>query len=358
MLARLGLPHEPEKRSRMIAAKPNEVVADCLTWKQQWRNSFTQLADLLSFLQLDSQQNAGLLDAAASFPLRVPQSFAARMRKGDWRCPLLLQVLPVQLENATHTGFVADPVNDLGHSPTAGVIRKYQSRALLIANGNCAVNCRYCFRREFPYADRGLSASGLAQAVAFVAADPAINEIILSGGDPLALDTAKLARIVAAFAALPQIRRLRIHTRTPIVMPARIDAEFLQWIGALKLPVVMVLHSNHAQEWADTSLVRACDDLRDCRVHLLNQAVLLAGINDQINAQVELSEAMFAAGVLPYYLNQLDPVRGSAHFAVDDQTALRLHQQMQQRLPGFLVPKLVRDVADIGHKAWLTSISA
>ncbi len=343
----------------MIAAKRREVASNealstaiAPNWKLEWRDSFTQLGALLEFLQLDATAfgEAHALDLAANFPLRVPLSFAKRMAKEDPYDPLLAQILPKMAERMIAKNFVSDPVNDLQNSPSPGLIHKYRSRVLLIAAGTCAVNCRYCFRREYPYADASLSASALAQAVRYLSTHPEINEVILSGGDPLALDNAKLARIADALLALPQIKRLRVHTRTPIVLPARIDTEFLRWVSSLKVPLVMVLHSNHANEWQDTSLLEAMRALKRADITLLNQAVLLRDVNDSANAQVALSEALFAAGVLPYYLNLLDPVAGSAHFEVSDAQAQQIYQQMATALPGFLLPKLVRDVSGTDAK--------
>ena len=331
---------------REVASKeaPSAVIAP--NWKLEWRDSFTQLGALLEFLQLDTSDfnDAMALDLAATFPLRVPLSFAQRMAKADPYDPLLAQILPKMAERMAALNFVSDPVNDLLHSPSVGVIHKYRSRALLIAAGTCAVNCRYCFRREYPYAEASLSASALLDAVRYIAANPEINEVILSGGDPLALDNSKLARAADALLALPQIKRLRIHTRTPIVLPARIDAEFLRWVDKLRVPLVMVLHSNHANEWQDATLQKSMQALKRAGVTLLNQAVLLRGVNDSASTQVALSESLFAAGVLPYYLNLLDPVAGSAHFEVSDSDARQIYQQMTAALPGFLLPKLVRDV--------------
>jgi L-lysine 2,3-aminomutase len=331
----------------MIAAKPPQVVApkqDWQDWKAQWRNSFTDTKALLAFLGLQDTAAAKHIDANARFALRVPHSFARRMRFADPLDPLLAQVLPLQLENAAVPGFVSDPVADLAHSPVPGVVHKYASRALLIAAGTCAINCRYCFRREFPYSDASLSNRAMHQAMDYLRQQPLVSEVILSGGDPLALDNTKLAALLAQLRALPQLRRLRIHARTPIVLPARVDAGLVALLADFGLPVVMVLHSNHANEWNDPELQSACQQLRAAGVHLLNQAVLLAGVNADVQAQVALSEALFSAGVLPYYLNQLDQVTGSAHFAVSDADARQLHQQMAARLPGYLLPRLVRDV--------------
>lgn len=331
--------------TREVAQATGENRDKASHWKQQWRDSFTQLAPLLEFLQLNPSDFAThALEWQPNFSLRVPRAFAERMAKADPADPLLLQVLPQAREHDEVTGFVSDPVNDLSNSPLPGLIHKYRSRALLIAAATCAINCRYCFRRDYPYSDAHINRAAIEQAESYLLANPQINELILSGGDPLALDTTRLAEISQRLLALPQIRRLRLHTRTPVVLPARLDAEFVAWVHSLSKPLVMVLHSNHANEWADINLRKALHELRAAGVTLLNQAVLLRGINDQLSAQVALSEALFDAGVLPYYLNLLDPVAGSAHFYVEQTQALQLYQQMSAELPGFLLPKLVRDV--------------
>lgn len=342
--------------TREVAQSEAQMRDKSGSWKQQWRDSFTQLAPLLEFLRLDASDfPSQALDYQAHFPLRVPQSFAMRMRKGDPTDPLLLQVLPQARENSVVPNFIADPVSDLANSPLPGLIHKYRSRALLIAAATCAINCRYCFRRDYPYSEAHIHRGALDQAEHYLLANPQINELILSGGDPLALDTPRLHEISQRLLALPQIRRLRVHTRTPVVLPARLDAEFMQWVGTLSRPLIVVFHSNHANEWADCDLRARLISLRAAGVTLLNQAVLLRGINDNLDAQTALSEALFDSGVLPYYLNLLDPVAGSAHFHVDDEAALALYQQMSAALPGFLLPKLVRDVLAAPAKQQITA---
>ena len=311
-------------------------------WQAQMQDAFTDLGALLHYLQLTHTQleNAlgwGLPLADTAFVLRVPRAFAARMQPGNPLDPLLMQVLPVAAELMEVPGYGADPVGDWQKNPVQGVIHKYQSRVLLITTGACAVHCRYCFRREFPYAERGLSKRALANVVGYIRQHPAVNEVILSGGDPLSLSNQRLQSISDALSELPQLTRIRIHTRTPVVLPSRIDAGFLQWLGHMqsRWPVLMVLHSNHAQEWQSTELQASTQMLRQRGVTLLNQAVLLKRVNDALPAQIALSEALFANGVLPYYLNQLDRVRGSAHFQVSDAEALKLHEAMRSALPGF-----------------------
>ncbi len=235
-------------------------------------------------------------------------------------------------------------MGDLAARAGQGFLHKYDGRALLIASGSCAVNCRYCFRRHFPYGEEIAAAAQWRDALAQLKADPSIRELILSGGDPLALATHKLAELTRGLTELPQVIRLRIHTRLPVVLPERIDEEFVNWLDNLSLQKVVVLHANHANEF-DAGVDAACARLRGAGVTLLNQSVLLHGINDDVDTLAELSERMFAAGVLPYYLHQLDRVQGAAHFEVGDGLALELQQALQARLPGYLVPRFVREVA-------------
>lgn len=328
----------------MITASPSARLSPPVSdWRELWRNAITDPAELLQAVGLGDRPD--LLPADdAGFALRVPRGFVARMRRGDPFDPLLLQVLPQQVEHDLVEGYTTDAVGDMAAKSGHGMLHKYDGRALLIASGSCAVNCRYCFRRHFPYNEEIAAASQWREALTQVRADPSIRELILSGGDPLALATHKLQELSQCLFDLPQVIRLRIHTRLPVVLPERIDAAFADWLGALPLQKVVVLHANHANEF-DASVDAACARLREAGATLLNQSVLLRGINDNANALAALSERMFAAGVLPYYLHQLDRVQGAAHFEVSDTTALGLQQVLLARLPGYLVPKLVREVA-------------
>jgi EF-P beta-lysylation protein EpmB len=312
-------------------------------WKRSWRDAVRDPRELLGMLGL-AHLGAAISDvAAAQFPLRVPRGFVARMRPGDPADPLLRQVLPLLDETRVVPGFVLDAVGDGAARAAHGVIRKYQGRALLVATGSCAINCRYCFRRHFPYARETAAAAGWREAVTAIAADPSIHEVILSGGDPLSLATAKLAELTDALAAVPHLRRLRIHTRLPVVLPERVDAGLLHWLRTLPWPVAIVIHANHANEF-DADVDAALARLRDTGASLLNQAVLLRGVNDSVDALADLCERGFAAGVLPYYLHQLDRVEGTAHFEVDDDRARTLHAALAARLPGYLLPRLVREI--------------
>jgi EF-P beta-lysylation protein EpmB len=300
--------------------------------------------ELLAMLGLEALAGRIAPDAALAFPLRVPRGFVARMRHGDPGDPLLRQVLPLDDEDRIVPGFGFDAVGDGAARRSGGLIHKYRGRALLVATGSCAVHCRYCFRRHYPYAEDSAAAAGWREAVAAVAADASIGEVILSGGDPLSLADHKLAELTDALRGVPHVRRLRIHTRLPIVLPERVDAGLLAWLRGLPWPVVVVVHANHPNEF-DPDVDAAIAALRDAGAVVFNQAVLLRGVNDTVDALAELCERGFAAGVLPYYLHQLDRVAGTAHFEVEDARALALHAALAARLPGYLLPRLVREVA-------------
>ena len=331
----------------MITASPGARITPAIAapagdWRQAWREAVTNTNELLDMLGLGHLADQ-LPAADAGFALRVPRGFVARMGHGDPRDPLLLQVLPQLAERDEAPGFVADAVGDLAARAAQGVLHKYRGRALLVASGSCAINCRYCFRRHFPYGEEMAAVGQWRKALEHVRRDASIGELILSGGDPLALSTAKLEELSQGLAEIPHVTRLRIHTRLPVVLPERIDAPFANWLAALPLQKVVVLHANHANEFV-ASVDAACAQLREAGATLLNQSVLLRGVNDDAGTLARLSERLFAASVLPYYLHQLDRVQGAAHFEVDDARALALLNALRARLPGYLVPKLVREV--------------
>ncbi len=319
-------------------------------WQRLWREAVRDPRELLALLGLEGRVPGLSEAAAAQFALRVPRGFVARMRHGDPHDPLLRQVLPLDEELRPAPGFGLDAVGDARAKAGPGVIRKYRGRALLVATGSCAINCRYCFRRHFPYAEETAARDGWREAVALVAADPDIDEVILSGGDPLSLSTAKLADLTDALAGIGHLKRLRIHRRLPVVLPERVDEALAGWLRALPWPVAFVLHANHANEF-DANVDAALARLRDAGAQLLNQAVLLRGVNDSVDALAALCERGFAAGVLPYYLHQLDRVQGVAHFEVADARAIALHEALRARLSGYLVPRLVREIpGDTGKR--------
>ncbi len=264
------------------------------------------------------------------------------MRKGDIDDPLLRQVLPLAEEEAEVPGFIGDPVGDLAAAAVPGVLHKYRGRVLLVTTGACAVHCRYCFRRHFPYADSNPSVQQWQGALEYIHGHSDITEVILSGGDPLAFSDSRLADLVEQVAAIPHVKRLRIHTRLPIVLPSRVDKNLLAWLQRTRLQKVVVVHANHANE-IDEEVRAAMRKLRDAGTMLLNQSVLLKGVNDSAEELADLSERLFEAGILPYYLHLLDRVQGAAHFEVDRARALWLMQVLRARLPGYLVPRLVRE---------------
>ena len=318
-----------------------------MNWQRLLADSVTTADGLLASLGLDIR-HLPEVDNRPDFPIRVPQPFIDRMRRGDPFDPLLRQVLAVSDERHSMPGFTKNPLQELD-GPIPGVLHKYRSRVLLIYRGGCAVNCRYCFRRHFPYQDRTLARHDLDDVVRYLEAHSEVNEVIFSGGDPLMADDEVLARFFQRLEAIPNIRRLRIHTRLPVVIPERVTDTFCQTIASIKIPVVVVLHVNHANE-IDEALVKAVTKLREVCRSILNQAVILSGINDSADDLIALSERLFEAGIDPYYLNVLDRVSGAQHYDISEKKLRVLHQALLEALPGFLVPKLVKEVPGIGHK--------
>ncbi|HEY8537633.1 MAG TPA: EF-P beta-lysylation protein EpmB [Steroidobacteraceae bacterium] len=323
-------------------------------WQQLLADAIKDPHELCRELELDEATLAGALAAARDFPLRVPRSFVAKMRRGDPRDPLLLQVLPTLAELNPADGFIRDPVGDLDSRATRGLLHKYSGRALLVATGACAVHCRYCFRRHFPYDEESALFDNWRNVLEHLQADTSISEVILSGGDPLSLSDRRLRDLVERVQAIPHVRRLRIHTRYPIVLPERVDSAFVAWLADVSLQKVVVIHANHPRE-LDDAVQKALNDLRKAGVTLLNQSVLLAGVNDDATTLAELSERLFACGVLPYYLHLLDRVAGAAHFEVPECRASALHAELMAKLPGYLIPRLVREVPGAASKTPITS---
>lgn len=303
----------------------------------------TDPAQLLDLLGLPPEMLPAARQAAALFPLRVPLSYVRRMRPGDPDDPLLRQVMGLAGELSSPPDYQSDPLEEADYSPVPGILHKYPGRALLMASGACGVHCRYCFRRHFPYQEHLLSAAQLPEALAWLQSRHDIHEVILSGGDPLVLSPRRLYGLLDELAGIRHIRRLRIHSRQPVVQPAVISDDLVTRLAEYPAQVVMVVHANHANE-VDATFAAAMARLRQGGVTLLNQSVLLAGVNDSVEALADLSQALFSTGVLPYYLHLLDRVAGAAHFEVDDGLARRLHQGLQGRMPGYLVPRLVREI--------------
>ena len=312
-------------------------------WQTQLQQAITSVEDLLALLQLSPAQVDYSPQADRDFTLKVPLAFARRMRMGDPRDPLLLQVLASGEETREVEGYSADPVGELGENiPRPGIIHKYRGRALLVVTGACAINCRYCFRRHFPYGDNRNNRNKWREVLDYVRNDNSIEEVIFSGGDPLVASDALLTELTGHVAAIPHVRRLRIHSRLPIVLPERVTANLLDAICQPGLQTVMVVHANHAQE-LDDDVARATAAMRSRDITVLNQSVLLRGINDDAGVLADLSEGLFAIGILPYYLHLMDKVQGAAHFDLPEAGASQLMTSLAARLPGYLVPRLVRE---------------
>jgi EF-P beta-lysylation protein EpmB len=333
----------------MIAAEPDtrqtRAVPD---WQRELAEAVRDPLELLALLGLTPADLGpgitadSLREATRGFALRVPRSFVGRMRPRDPADPLLRQVLALPAELVAVEGFGPDPLAEASAREAPGLLRKYAGRALLVSTGACAVHCRYCFRRHYDYSGDLEGQPRWSAALAQLAADTSIEEVILSGGDPLSLGNARLGALLDSLAQLPHLRRLRIHTRTPVVLPARVDPGLLALLAPWRERLAIVVHANHPAE-IDAAVSGALRALGGVATALLNQSVLLKGVNDDAAVLEALSRALFEAGVLPYYLHQLDRVAGAAHFAVDDTAALGLQGRLLARLPGYLVPRLVRE---------------
>ncbi|MEN8175723.1 MAG: EF-P beta-lysylation protein EpmB [Pseudomonadota bacterium] len=329
--------------------------AETPAWRAELATAFCEPRRLLDFLAIDPRWVGQSLLEPDRFKLRVPVSFAKRMRRGDPQDPLLRQVLPVVDEERRLPGYSTDPVGDQAAHLGDGLLQKYQGRALLIATGACAVHCRYCFRRHFPYTDSQLHASKLDGILQRIEADPGITELILSGGDPLMISDEKLAVLFERLNRLPQLTRVRIHSRLPIVLPSRITPTLVALLSGMSKSITLVVHSNHPNE-LNEEVGSALRPLRRQGITLLNQAVLLKGVNDTSQSLRELSERGFELGILPYYLHLLDPVAGAAHFAVTEDAAWTLMTTLRDQLPGYLVPRFVREVPGAPSKTPLAKL--
>ena len=318
-------------------------------WQQELARAFTDLPSLLNHLQLDPDTVPLQRDASRQFALRVPRGFAALMTPGDAQDPLLRQVLPLADEMAPLPGFSPNPVGDLQAQAAPGLLHKYRGRVLVVATGACAVHCRYCFRRHYPYHSGSATPRQWAGILDYLQAHPDIEEVILSGGDPLMVSDERLAGWFEQLATLPQLKRLRLHTRLPVVLPQRVTPALTELLAGDRFHTLVVIHANHANELS-RSVANALSTLRHSGITLLNQSVLLKGVNDNPTSLVDLSHRLFEIGVLPYYIHLLDRVAGAAHFEVDEPRALSLMQVMQKTLPGYLVPRLVRETAGEASK--------
>ena len=313
-------------------------------WKTELSHCVNSIDELLNQLGLKAEDLNATEQAATEFSIKVPQSFVQLMEYGNPNDPLLKQVLPITSELQVDNNFSTDPVDESSFNPVPGIVHKYRNRVLMIISPNCAINCRYCFRRHFPYDENRQSKQQWLKALDYLKTKPEINEVIFSGGDPLAANDHFLRWLTAEIESIKHIKRLRIHTRLPVVIPSRVDDQLLSWLGNTKLKSTLVLHINHANE-IDVSLRQGVDRLKKSGITVLNQSVLLKGINDNSDQLISLSEKLFDAGIMPYYLHILDPVQGASHFDVSMDRAVEIFRQIQTELPGFLVPKLVQERA-------------
>jgi EF-P beta-lysylation protein EpmB len=325
----------------MITRSP--IGEEDVAWRDELRQGFREPNSLLRALGLNPEAFDLPTVGETRFPFRVTTAYASRMRHGDAQDPLLLQVLPDARELLVTTGYSDDPVGEFSFTEGQNLIQKYAGRALLVMTGSCAINCRYCFRRAFPYSETA-GRSALDRGLAAIAADVSIREVILSGGDPLMLDNAAIENVLTHIATIKHVTRVRFHTRLPVVLPGRITEGLLRILGDSPLSIVVVIHANHPHE-IDAATALALTRCRNADVTLLNQSVLLRRINDNVVTLADLSERLFAAKVLPYYIHLLDRVSGTAHFEVTAARALELERQLRARLPGYLMPRFVREVA-------------
>ncbi|HEX3600954.1 MAG TPA: EF-P beta-lysylation protein EpmB [Lacipirellulaceae bacterium] len=319
------------------------------SWQEAMKDAVRDPSELCRLLDLPAKFADAAKTPTQQFPLFVPRGFIARMRPGEPADPLLRQVLPLADEMADVPDFVADPVDDHNAQRQAGLLQKYHGRALLIATGACAIHCRYCFRRHFPYDEAPRSLAAWEPALAEIEADESLSEVILSGGDPLTLVDATLAALIEQLESIPHIRRLRIHTRLPIVIPERVTDEFVRMLADSRRTPIVVLHANHANE-LDAHVAAAIAKLAKTRAIMLNQAVLLAGVNDSVAAQAALCERLIELRVTPYYLHQLDRVAGAAHFEVPITIGRQIIKDLRARLPGYAVPRYVQEIAGAPNK--------
>lgn len=323
-------------------------LCDEKSWQKDLRDVVTEPEQLLRRLNIAPDDYLQHFKARKLFPVRVPLSFINRMKLGDFNDPLLKQVMPLSNEFLLTEGYSADPLSE--HDTVAeGLLHKYKNRVLMIVKTGCAVNCRYCFRRHFPYQDNSPSKQRWQGALNYIAQHSEITEVIFSGGDPLMASDDHLAWLITQIEKIAHVSRLRIHSRLPVVIPKRITKKLVTLLKGSRLKATMVLHINHPNEIND-ELVKALEPLRQARIPLFNQSVLLRGVNDNAQVLVSLSESLFDAGIQPYYLHLFDAVQGAAHFDVNEADAVTIANEMLASLPGFLMPKLVREIAGQANK--------
>ncbi|WP_119328813.1 EF-P beta-lysylation protein EpmB [Cysteiniphilum halobium] len=343
--------HEKHTTQQDKANKEAKAYGKSANWKHALATGFARWQDLAHFLEIDpTSYNAPILK---SFPMRIPLSFASRMKKGDINDPLLLQVLPSIREFELTTDYVNDPLQEGDFNPSKGILHKYKNRVLLILHPACAVHCRYCFRREYDYQAQTQSKMLWLNAFDYIRKNTELDEVIFSGGDPLMHNDTLLAWFLRQIEAISHIKRLRIHTRIPVVLPARITNDFIDIFKETRLQKIMVIHANHANEINDEVIIALNTLKKAAEFTLLNQSTLLKGVNDNVYVLKELSESLFAAGVMPYYLHVLDKIKGAAHFDIDTVSAKKIHTELKSLTSGYLVPKLVQEVAHETAKTWI-----
>ncbi|KGK41855.1 hypothetical protein LH51_11715 [Nitrincola sp. A-D6] len=322
------------------------------SWQDELRDAVTDPAELLSCLELPADLLEGARQGDALFSLKVPHPYLQRIKKGNPLDPLLLQVLPQLQETQHQPGYTQDPLAEQQANPLPGLIHKYTHRVLLVLSGACAINCRYCFRRHFAYQENQLGKAQWQQILAYLHQHPEVDEVIFSGGDPLATPDVRLQRMIHDLEKIPHLERLRIHTRLPVVIPSRITPALLSALSETRLQSLVVLHINHANE-IDAEVKHASRLITQHNIPLLNQSVLLKGVNDSVAVQKTLSKTLFAAGILPYYLFLFDPVAGAAHFDLSETQAKDLAAHLQAELPGYLMPRLAVEIPGKASKTLL-----
>lgn len=359
------LNNQPGELNSLLALRPNpssqfSYLSETEQWQSLLANGINNLHELARYLQLEEHtllpQKLCQKEMESDFPTRIPLPYASRITKGNINDPLLRQVLPTLFEQEVHAGFTTDPLTESRFNPVNGLLHKYGNRALMVTSGACPIHCRYCFRRHFDYAENNPGREKWSDTFQYLKNDDKINEIIFSGGDPLTAKDAHLAWLTHQIEQIPTIKRLRIHTRFPVVIPQRVTTGLTDWLSSLRLQKVIVLHINHAAE-IDDEVSLALARLKHTGATLLNQSVILKGVNDSADILGALSEKLFAVGVLPYYLHMPDKVANTAHFDVSEATAIGIYQQLQARLPGFLVPKLVREIPKSASKTLIATQS-
>lgn len=325
----------------------NDIFFNEPNWQKELSGAVSDVASLYQLLELLPLPEQ--VYTPNKFPLRVPHAFINKMKKGDPNDPLLRQILPDIAESLPVAGYTADPLGENAHNPMKGLLHKYQSRALITVTGACAVHCRYCFRQHFDYGANLPNIQDIRQICQYIANDKRINEVLLSGGDPLNINNRRFNEWIGALSAIDNIKTIRIHTRLPAILPNRIDDELIEILANCPKNIIMVLHINHPNE-IDDALAQKCQRLNNHGVVLLNQSVLLKGVNDDTDTLCKLSHALFGIGVMPYYLHVLDKVAGSAHFDLPIDRVIDIYWQLLEKLSGYLVPKLVQEMAGKPYK--------